>query len=329
MTRAQAEESVRRSNGILYQGTVVRFDDRGVVIRDKNGKEEEIPTEEIVELNLGLSVAQGRADVALANGDFTQAAELFLQAAQGESRPWALRRIEIGLLDALRLSGQHLEAAELFLEIAAERDDPAFMARAPLVWIDGTTIDEKALEQARQWLAPTASPMQRLLGASWLVDGARSASAREALDKLRTQPDRRIGSMARAQYLRASANPPSDEELRQFHDLIETLPTAARKGPQFVYAQALEANGKPVDAALAYLWVPMVYDQERSELAAASLYHAARNSKKAGLNADATRLLDELAKKYPESPWAARAERANHGSDDPRDIDGDGSSSGG
>src|SRR4029079_6078612 len=100
------------------------------------------------------------------------------------------------------------------------------------------------------------------------------------------------------------------EDLAEFNAEVDKLPKAVRVGPQYVLGLIYEAKGDPVDAALAFLYVPYV-TAGPPELQADALERAAQACRRANLKSDAARIEAELQKKFPASSAAKRVKQGS------------------
>lgn len=305
-------EGVKLKNGQSVAGEILRYDDRGVELRFANSKNliKAYATDEIEALDAPLGKEHAEALDLLARDQFGPAGEKFVAAFKGEERAWVKGWIRIDLVRALRGAGKYAPAGELFLEIAADREDNEVMALAPLAWRPGEVVGDAATKLAHRWLADDKRALAQLLAASWLLEGEETAaaSARAALDKLQTSGEQRVGWMARAQLWRERRRGATAEEIARLRDLIEKMPPILRGGPRYVLGLAYEAAGHPTEAALAFLWVPLVHEP-RSNLAADALVRAGKASAQAGFAEDARKLFREIQKTYPGTDHAAQADR--------------------
>lgn len=300
-----AVDEIRLKNGQTLRGELLRYDERGIALRIESGRVLQYPLNKVENVGAKLSDPHQQAEQAIDDGRFADAVRHFRNALQQEKRPWALSRIQSGMVKSLAADAQWAEAGEAFLQMVVERNDAEVMALAPLIWIDSHKPNTQTIQLAKQWLHDER-PMARLLAASWLLGTIDGKAARDVMDQLTTFPEQRISWLARAQLWRGgiAAN---EDEIDRFRLLIEKMPEPIRAGPQFVLAQAYEKSGKAVDAALAYLWIAYVYAPQ-SPLAAEATLRAAQSAEKAGLHPDAHKLFREVMEKHPGTEWASAAE---------------------
>ena len=304
---ALGQEKVKLKSGLTVSGTILQYDERGINMRLQSGNEARYTLDEIDTVDAELSPLHQQADEAVAQEDYDMAISRYKSALVDERRPWAQARLRLGLLRCYQKAGQVGPAGVQFLELSLVRDDVDVMALAPLLWVPGQKVSDDALAAARRWLTDEEHPMARLVACSWLLGGDDRAKVIPVLKRLQTEKEQRISWLARAQMWRQETEPVSEEEIGRFRDLIEKMPESIRGGPYYVLGLAYERADAPVDAALAFLWVPFVYD-ESTTLSTDAMLRAARASEQADFEEDALRLYQELATKYSDTAAGAQAE---------------------
>ncbi|MFO0944343.1 MAG: hypothetical protein U1D30_00125 [Planctomycetota bacterium] len=307
LTTAVRADTVLLQNGQKLTGEILRYDESGVAIRLTNARNitKEYTRDEVVGVEADFLPEQITADAAMAKKDYAAAISGYRRAMELERRPWVKDWLRTKLMGALQAAGQWKPAAELFIQASQERDNLELMRLAPLFWRPGSTPSDADKGTAAEWIQ-SKFPMAQLIAASWLLETDEREKAQKTLERLQTDQQQRIAWMARAQLwrLRAGAAPP--DEIKRYHDLVEKMPDAVRGGPQYLLGLAYEKGNEPLEAALAYLWVPFVYEPA-SELAGDALLRAAIASQQAGLHNDATKLFREVVREYPGTPFAVQA----------------------
>lgn len=302
---ADAEAVVLR-NGTKIAGEIVESDERGVRLRLSGGNEMLFSLAEVKGVETHRTPRHQLGQSSLDRRDYDAALSELRQARDEEKRGWAIREIDRLRYRAFLGKGELDEAAKLFLEIAETRKDAEWLGEAPLVWAEDETLTPGALAAARGWLHDER-PLAQLIGASWLIGTAQHEDARVVLDELQTL-EPRIGGLARAQLWRAPLSPPTADDLARWRLSISRLPEPLRGGPMFVLAVAQRRAGLEKESAISYLWVAYIY-RPNSPLAARSLLGAGQASMKAGMTADAQKILRELMDTFPGSVWAMEAQK--------------------
>jgi hypothetical protein len=313
VSSALADDGVKpKGSSIVYRGEIVRYDERGVTLKwGPSGQLKEFSRDQIERIDTKWPPGFEEGKAALTGGDFASAATQLRTAVREEKRTWAQDFCRSFLLQALDGQGDVEGAAEVFVDLAPHRNDVGIMAYAPFRWIKDPPLSEQRRTMARAWLLHNEEPLVKLLAANWLIDSDRP-KALTALEKLLTDPDGRVRPIARAMLLREQIEKDpkavAKEDLAEFRVEVERLPKPVRVGPQYVLGLAYEAAGDPIDAALAFLYIPFV-TYGPPELQADALERAAKACRKANLKGDAAKIEAELRKKFPASAAASRVKR--------------------
>lgn len=300
-------DAVLLQNGQRLTGEILRLDETGVAIRLANARNitKEYTPDDVAGVEADYLPEQVSADAAMEKRDYAAAVHGYRRAFETEQRPWVKDLLRTKLIGAFRQSGQPRPAAELFLQVSGERENIELMKFAPLFWRPDSRPSEADQAFAVGWLESNRA-MAQLIAASWLLETDEREKARKTLERLQTDPQQRVAWMARAQLWRLHAGHASADEIKRYHDLVEKMPDAIRGGPQYLLGLAYEKGNEPLDAALAYLWVPFVYEPS-TELAGDALLRAAVASQQAGMHNDATKLFREVVRDYPGTPFAVQA----------------------
>ena len=177
----------------------------------------------------------------------------------------------------------------------------------PLVWAPEPPTST-AIVQARQWMT-AESDVARLLGASLLLDdGQLSGTAISELQTLQRATDERVRLLAQAQTWRGKLKTldVSDLELQRWDSRIRELPASLRGGPSYLLGRGWAMRRDHERAATAFLWLPLMDDTD-PRLAARAGVEAASSLKRIGKNEEARRLLDEIARRFPETEFGESA----------------------
>lgn len=221
-----------------------------------------------------------------------------------EDRKWVRREILALLVECALQLRRYSDAATRFLLIA--ESDPATVHHRllPLVWTE-VAEPEMSAADARVWLNSDVA-RAKLIGASWLLQGADRDNARLTLQLLATDSDPLVQRLAQAQLWRLRLEEPnlSSEELRRWEILVEDWPTFLRAGPLFLIGRGYAARQEWLSASAAWLWLPLEW-QARRDLAAEALWRAARAQELVGDLPAAERLAREFLRRYPGSPQTA------------------------
>jgi hypothetical protein len=306
-----ADDVVRvKGSTIGYRGEIVRWDDRGLVMKTGPSQQlKEFTRDQIDRVDTKWPQGFDAGKAALTKGDFNEAVLQLRSALRDEQRNWAKDMIKGYLLQGVDGQGDLDATAELFVEIAPGRRDAGVMAYAPLRWTNDAPVSEQQRTAARSWLMKQDDPVVKLLAANWLIDGPDRDRAATVIERLVTDPDSRVRPVARAmlmrEQLRKNPEAVTKEDVADYKTEVSQLPNSVRLGPQFVLGMAHDAVGEPIDAALAYLYIPFVISGP-ADLQAEALERAAAACRKAKLNQDAAKIAAELQNSFPTSAAAKR-----------------------
>jgi hypothetical protein len=156
-------------------------------------------------------------------------------------------------------------------------------------------------------LVQSNNALEQVIGASFLFGTSHTAEGREALARLTTQGDERIGQLARTQLWRWNAATAKPDEIASWQRQVMRFPSDARGGPYFVIALALRQCGRYEEAARAFLWPALVYRNDPN-LSCRALLLAAQCLEQADQPADAQQLYSELTVKFASKPEATTAQ---------------------
>ena len=310
---------------IRLEGEIVHWDRGGIKIRLRpSGIVKEIPADEVARCQLRVVAAQERADKLFDEGKHQEALSSYRAARDQEQRVWLRARIGAQMVWCQRMLDEPVEAAETFLSLAVRDSHSLGFSAIPLKWTQAPT-EEAVRVKARAWAeARRDAPAAVLLSASYLLSGADLAESRRKLENLTTHPDQGISGLARAQLWRLEIGQAKGEELRRWRRFVEQMPTDLRGGPYFVIGEACQAAGERVDAAMAFLWLPLVYKNDE-QLAAEAGFRAAELLNEAGRTAEAQALYRDLSERFGRTSFGLDARSrlrssrdSKSGSDRPR-----------
>lgn len=165
-----------------------------------------------------------------------------------------------------------------------------------------------ARSQAHEWLKQELDAA-RLLGASLLLDDATNGdSAAQELQVLQRSTDDRVRSLAQAQSwrLKLRALEVGDLELNRWETRIHDMPASLRGGPSYLLGRGRTMRREHDRAATALLWTSLMDDGD-ARLAARAGVEAAQSLKRLGQSDDARRLLQEIARRFPDTEFGEAA----------------------
>ena len=309
---AVAEDQVTYATGpdggsrTTVRGTILDHTGQKLTLRSAMGSPQEIPASRVLEVSTEWSPTKVKADRSFGDHQYDQALRLYGQALGDESRVWAQREILAQMICCLRQLERIEQATDFFLRLVQSDPETIWFGRIPLSW--QTVQPPPALEKrAEQWMQNADSPAARLIGASWLLGTRHRAAAIEALQRLASQGQVRIASLATAQLWRTQAATVDEAGLERWADLLQKMPREVRPGALYVYAQALAARGHSERAALAWLRIGLLYADHDRSLAAWGLLSAGRELERMGDHRQAASLYREILRDYAGTTTATRA----------------------
>ncbi len=283
-------------------GEVLDYTGKQLVIKLPNGLQRTLPADRVLRIETQRSAQHEQADALFEQGKFEQAASLYLAEVRVQQRRWLRRELLAQAVWCQRNLNRFEAAAQLFLVLYQDDPDTPYFDCLPLSW--APRQPPAALEQrANQWLG--GSPVQALLGASYLMSTSQRPAALQKLSQLLADRDERVAALAKAQTWRAKVATAGDAETRAWEAEIRRMPETLRAGPYFVLGEAL-ARPAPQRAALAYLRVPVLYPRSRA-LAARCLLEAGAALDKMKQHVEAQRLYREALERFPETEEASEA----------------------
>lgn len=305
--RAADEVTVATGRGgqATFSGRIVDYTGEQLVLELADGRKQEIPSQQVLQVETQLTAAQDEAGARFASGDYAAALALYKQALNDEPRRWMRRRILADMVWCYRDLEQWGPAGEAFLLLVQSDPHTPHFAAVPLAWI--AAEPSLALEQsARKWLDNERSSVAVLLGASHLLPTSARAQAVDALNRLTLNEDKRIARLAQFQLWRMEVPSVDPKQLDRWEEGIRQLPESLRAGPYFVLGSGRSRCSQWEDAALSLLRVPLVYSEHR-KLAARALTDAGRALEELGWRRQAAELYREVVRDYDGSRPATEA----------------------
>lgn len=290
-------------------GLIEDFTGRQLTIQVRTGETlRHYPRHEVIEIRTARTPHHVRGIELLADGKPVPARAELLQALQDEQRVWVRREILAQVARCALWKGDYREAASSFFSVVESDPETVHYDVAPLNWIDDAPAPELKAA-ARGWMAePRAEP--QLIGASHLLFEPDSRiEAEAALRKLARDPNPKVQRLAQMQNWRVRAQGQATEgELGRWEEAIDALPPELRAGGYFVLGQTLKRQQQPERAAALLLWLPLVYDADRT-LAARACFDAAQLVESFGDVSAAANLYAEVALRFEDTPVGAAGTR--------------------
>lgn len=238
-------------------------------------------------------------------GEFRRGLEYLDKALRAEKRQWAWNELQASAARTCIKIGRRKEAVERIEKVFEEDERSRHVSILPLVWDSRLPEDERInceIEQLRD-----ESILRRLVACSALLH---KKELRISIQKQLTEIRRnsglvRISELAESQLWRTYLLESDDRKplLNHWSDLVNQMPPTSRGGPAFVLGRLQARVHKYDDAALAFLWMPMMSPIDQA-LSAQSLLHASRCLKNAGRVREAETLRRELQSRFPKTSAA-------------------------
>jgi hypothetical protein len=298
---------------IPMTGFVEDYNGREISIRTKpDDPVRRYPRADVIEVITECTPHHEKARKLLTAGKVTEAKKEYTAALDDENRTWVRREILSGQVKCALWNGDYLTAVLRFLPIAESDPETFHFQLIPLNWTDDEP-NANLRNDARQWAALSSPPLNRLIGASWLMTlPDASSDAEQILKRLAREPDVRIQRLAQMQLWRAKfrkGEQIDQGEIQRWERFIEGIPVELRGGPHFVIGQAWKQSQEYERAARAFLWLPLVYDADRW-LSSRACFEAAESMELLGDSAQAQNLYSEVVFRYGDTPWGPAAETA-------------------
>jgi tetratricopeptide (TPR) repeat protein len=260
------------------------------------GRKERVPAGRIAGIETRKNSDHQNADQLLAEQRFADALISYRRAVDQDQRTW-MRRIILGqMVCCYRNQGQIASAAETFLIIVRSDPETQLFAVIPLSWSAHQPNPELA-RRSVVWCDDQENPVAALLGASWLLSSAQRAKAISVLQRLAAESPTPVVWLAETQLWRTKVVTARSDELPGWQKLINSLPDSLRAGPYFVLGRALAQQKDHEQAALAFMRIPILFEQDR-DLAAEALLHAGEQLERTNQIQQARKVYEELVSRY-------------------------------
>ncbi len=294
-----------------YSGRILDYSGGSLRLRLKtSGRIRRFETADIQGIQTPRSEPHVQAEQFAALRQYQPALESYAGAIDAETRDWVRRDIYAALTRLHLREGQRMKAAEAFISLTNSDPKTHFRGLAPLWWSTDEQITPVMEAQAKLW---TKSPnyFAQLIGASVLFNIPAERSAAMKLMDAIAGNGRGFIHLARAQLWRArlvDGKPVNNAEIRLWRGRLGSMLPEERGGPWFVIGKANAQRLENEEAAIAFLWVPLVHKQDHL-LAAEASYYAALSLQKNGSLAEATNLYRETAQRYPGTEFAKKSQQ--------------------
>ncbi len=266
-----------------------------------------IPSARIVRVETPQTPAHISGTDFFNNREYNKAKEAFRAALKLETREWVQREILASMVRCELAVGNYATAGERFRSIVESDPETFHYYLIPLNWAN-QELSVAILNEARKWLKHSEASI-RLLAASWLIfDPQSQGMARKELRRLLRNPRPRIHALAEAQSwrIRVAEEELGSTDLNLWSERMHQMPDRLLGGPYFVLAEVQWKQRQNEQAAISFLWTPMLYDHDQF-LAAGACWNAAQALQQIGQNGEARLLAAEVVSRFPQTDVAREA----------------------
>lgn len=231
-----------------------------------------------------------------------RAIEYFDKALRKENRRWARNELLASISRTCISIGRYDDAIDRIERIVEDDPRTRHVSLLPLVW-DSTLPEQQRATFIENDLSAT-SEIRRLIACSAGLGRLENPSGIESsLNALRRRSKHpRLAELAEAQLWRmyivdAKRDIPN---LQHRREMIQQMPVEARAGPLYVLGQLQERKHEYDEAAISFLWGPLVKSADRA-LAEASMRHAAACLDQSSRIVEAATVRSELSRRFPDA----------------------------
>lgn len=319
----QPEGSTSR---IAIPCTIVDYTGVEITIRPRSGgPPKSYPSSQVVEVRTTQTAAYQHGMAEFEAARVVEAQKSFEQALAEDSRVWVRREILAMLVRcSLRLQ-DYSQAASRFLLLVQSDPMTVHYKAIPLLWAP-VALNVAERSDARLWMNQS-SDVAALLGASYLLDDPNQGQlAEEALRRLGSAGNIRIRQLARAQLWRVELRSPglTSGQLELWDERISAMSHELRGGPFYLLGQGYYQRRQFDRAAMAFLWLPLVYFEDHQLSARACLY-AANALAEIRQSEAANTLYREVQQRFGDTPFAqeaaAKLNRVSTGNQPPVEVE--------
>ncbi len=271
-------------------------------LRRSGLRTDQIYLREVTELQFRKSKEYEQGLIHLQKKEYTAAVAALEAACAVEPRRWVLCEIRSSAAKALLALGRYDDVIQQLEQIIKLDPKTRHVSLLPLVW------DERLPQRERFQAMPqdlsNGSPLKQLTAAAALLHlPQHQPQVIEVLTRLRTSDQPYLRQLAEIQLWRLPLLRPG--RLRQadtsfWRNRVHELDAEVRGGAEFLLGRAFLLQHDYDAAALSLMWMPMMSPHDPAT-AASSLFEASVALVGAGRHAEASRVLAELAERFPDS----------------------------
>jgi tetratricopeptide (TPR) repeat protein len=252
----------------IVNAIVVEIDERNMicVARDKPTTPEKFDSYRLHAVEVSwASEKAASAHSAFVRNDFAAAIESSKQAiAEGKMPRWQQKILAAEITDSLIHLGQTTNACRIFISLCKESPAPMLYASAPLNW-NSQRANTQILQQAEEWIQSDRTPIEQLIGASWLLNGNDATKVRSTLEALQKNKSSVIVQLATAQGWRLELPNQIAERYPQWSEYRDRMLLPLQVGPTIAIADKLERAGLKEKALQEWLRIVAIHPERRKE----------------------------------------------------------------
>lgn len=264
-----------------------------------------IPESAIYNVETPLVESHIRGLKSFQSDDMDSAIQLLRGALNDETRSWVHQDIHALLIQCESRAGNQAAAMREFAKLIRLDPKTRHFHLVPLVWANRITNGRE--QSVGRSFVTDSEPVMRLIAASVMISDEKNRPFGEAeLQSLTTTGDSRITHLARTQLwrLRLREGEIRPGELTGWKSRIRTMPDRLRAGPYYLLGRAHLGRHEYDKASIAFLRIPLAYDDDH-RLAARACLEAAEALSTAGRKVESETLYREVATRYSDTPDAA------------------------
>ncbi len=233
------------------------------------------------------------AHSAFDRSEYSTAIESAKQAiAEGKMPRWQQKILAAEITDSLVQLGQTTGACRVFISLCKESPAPMLYASAPLNWTS-ERANTQMITQSQDWMKSERTPIEQLIGASWLLHGNESTTARSTLEQLQRSKSTVIAQLATVQSWRLELPDQVSERYVHWSEYRDRMLLPLQVGPTVMIADKLERAGFKEKALQEWLRIIVIHPERRKE------WRLARDAavmllKQLGRDDEATRLAEKV-----------------------------------
>ncbi len=284
-------------------GTIVDYNGEQLKLRRSTGSEISLKSARVIAIEATWTADHVTANKLFAEHDFAAALDRYRKALSTEKRQWVQRRIVAQRVWCLKALARHDRACTEFLLLNAQDPTAQYLAAITLPW-SSIQPSLRLEREATTWLI-SAKPVERLVGASWLLAVKRGEALAE-LQRLAGANDARVAHLASAQVWRTQIAAADADRVDSWQNQINRMPRELRAGAWFTVGRALAFKKQHEKAALTLMRLPILFPKHR-RLSAAALRAAATQLEELDRGSEAVGLYRELVDDFVGFPEANEA----------------------